>query len=105
MRAVRWSETALTQFEAAIAWLAERNATAADHLADRLEETVAALAKRPIGRPGYREGTYEKSVLKTPYLIVYSLFGGPDGELWIHRVFHTSQDWTGWTPHPDEDAQ
>ncbi len=105
MRAVRWSATALTQFEAAIAYLAERNALAADHLADRLEETVAALAKRPIGRPGYRDGTYEKSVLKTPYLIVYSLFGGPDGELWIHRVFHTSQDWTGWTPHPDEDAQ
>jgi toxin ParE1/3/4 len=105
VRAVRWSATALTQFEAAIAYLAERNALAADHLADRLEETVAALAKRPIGRPGYRDGTYEKSVLKTPYLIVYSLFGGPDGELWIHRVFHTSQDWTGWTPHPDEDAQ
>lgn len=105
MRAVRWSETALAQFEAAIAYLAERNAVAADHLADRLEETVAALAKRPIGRPGYREGTYEKSVLRTPYLIVYSLFGGPDGELWIHRVFHTSQDWTGWTPHPDETAQ
>lgn len=105
MRAVRWSETALAQFETAIGYLAERNAVLADHLADRLEETVAALAKRPIGRPGYREGTYEKSVLRTPYLIVYSLFGGPDGELWIHRVFHTSQDWTGWTPHPDEDAQ
>lgn len=105
MRAVRWSETALTQFEAAISYLAERNPVAAEHLADRLEETVAALAMRPIGRPGYCEGTYEKSVVKTPYLLVYSLFGGPDGELRIHRVFHTSQDWTGWTPHPDEDAQ
>ncbi len=105
MRSVRWSDTALNQFDAAVAYLTERNETAADRLADRLEETVAALARRPIGRPGYREGTYEKSVLKTPYIIVYSLLGGPDGELWIHRVFHTSQDWTGWTSKPDEDAQ
>lgn len=105
MRSVRWSDTALNQFDAAIAYLTQKNEAAADHLADRLDETVAALARRPIGRPGYCEGTYEKSVLRTPYLIVYSLLGGPDGELWIHRVFHTSQDWTGWTPHPDEDAR
>ena len=105
MRAVRWSNAALDQFDTAVAYLTERNAAAADDLADRLAATIKALAKRPIGRPGYREGTYEKVVLKTPYVIVYSLFGGPDGDLWIHRVFHTSQDWTGWTPLPDEEAQ
>ncbi len=105
MRSVNWSDTALTQFDSAIAYLAERNEVAADQLADRLEETVAALAKRPIGRPGYRDGTYEKAVTNTPYVIVYSLSGGPDGVLWVHRVFHSSQNWTGWTLRPDEDAQ
>ena len=104
MRAVRWSDTALSQFEAAIAYLSERNAEAADRLADRLEDCVMGLAKRPVGRPGHRDGTYEKSVLRTSYVVVYSLVGGPDGDLWIHRVFHSSQNWTGWTPYPDEDA-
>lgn len=102
MRSVQWSVAALDQFDGAVAYLTQKNAAAAERLADRLEETVAALARRPIGRPGYREGTYEKAVTGTAYVIVYSLVGGPDDALWIHRVFHTSQDWTGWSPNPDE---
>lgn len=102
MRSVQWSDTALDQFNTAVAYLTQQNAAAADRLADRLEETVAALSKRPIGRPGYREGTYEKAVVGTACVIVYSLIGGPDDALWIHRVFHTAQDWTGWSPLPDE---
>lgn len=105
MRSVQWSDIALAQFRSAVAYLTERNPVAADKLADRLGETVAALAVRPIGRRGHYDGTYEKLVLKTPYVIVYSLVGGPDDLLWIHRVFHTSQNWTGWTLDPDEIAQ
>ncbi len=104
MRSVRWSDTALDQFDNAVGWLTERNPAAADRLADRLEETVAGLSRRPIGRPGYREGTYEKAVLGTEYVIVYSLIGGPDDALRIHRVFHSAQNWTGWSPLPDEDV-
>ena len=105
MRTVRWSDTAIDQFDAAIAYLAERNPTAADTLADRLEETIDGLAKRPIGRPGHLEGTYEKAVLRTAYLTVYSLTGGPDGDIHIHRVFHTSQNWTSWWTEPDVEVQ
>ena len=104
MRSVRWADTALDQFDSAVAYLTERNPEAADRLADRLEETVAALARRPIGRPGHCEGTYEKTVVGTAYVVVYALIGGPDGELWVHRVFHTAQNWTGWSPDPEEDV-
>ena len=102
MRTVRWSAKALDQFDAAVAYLTRHNEEAADRLADRLSETVAALARRPIGRPGYCDGTYEKAVLGTSYVIVYALFGGSDGELWVYRVVHTAQNWTDWTPGPDE---
>jgi toxin ParE1/3/4 len=104
MRSVQWSDAALDQFEHAVAWLTERSPVAADRLADRLEETVAALTKRPIGRPGHREGTYEKAVLGTDYVIIYSLIGGSEDGLRIHRVFHTAQNWTGWSLLPDEEV-
>ena len=103
MRSVRWSDAAIDQFDAAIDYLAERNPNAAQALKDRLVETVAALAARPIGRPGYCEGAYEKTVLRTAYVIVYSLVGGPDDELRVHRVFHSAQNWTGWSPTPEDD--
>lgn len=104
MRGVRWSDTAIAQLDAAIAYLAQRNPDAAQALKDRIEETATALASRPIGRPGYCEGTYEKAVLRTAYVIVYSLVGGPDDELRIHRVFHSAQNWTAWSPTPEDDV-
>lgn len=100
MRRVDWSDTALEQFDVAIAYLTERNPSAADLLADRLEETVAALSRRPLGRPGYHDGTYEKAVLRTNYVVVYSLIGGTDNALRVHRVFHTAQNWRNWSPLP-----
>ena len=102
MRAIDWSQTAIDQYENAIAYLADRNLEAAERLAERIEATIDGLARRPIGRPGQREGTYEKAVLRTAYLVIYSLVGGPEGQLRILRVFHTAQDWTSWSPGPEE---
>ena len=102
MRAVDWSETAIDPYESAIDYLAERNPDAAERLAERTQTTIEGLARRPIGRPGQREGTYEKSVLRTAYLVIYSLVGGSDGQLRILRIYHTAQDWTAWSPGPDE---
>ena len=102
MRAIDWSERALDQYERAVGWLAERNPDAAERLAARIGATIEQLARRPIGRPGQIEGTYEKAVLRTAYLVIYSLMGGPDGQLRILRIHHTAQDWTAWSPEPDE---
>ncbi|HRO32672.1 MAG TPA: type II toxin-antitoxin system RelE/ParE family toxin [Brevundimonas sp.] len=105
MRSVRWSDAAIDQLDAAVDYLSDRNADAAQVLKDRIMDTVAALATRPIGRPGYCDGTYEKAVLHTAYVIVYSLVGGPDDALHVHRVFHTAQNWTGWSPNPEDEVQ
>ena len=43
-------------------------------------------------------------MLGTAYVVVYALIGGPEGELWVHRLFHTAQNWTGWSPDPEEDV-
>ena len=102
MRTVDWSETAIDQYENAIDYLAERNPDAAEQLAERIKATVEGLERRPIGRPGQREGTYEKAVLRTAYLVIYSLVGGPEGQLRILRIYHTAQNWTAWSPGPEE---
>ena len=103
MRVIEWSETALAQYGAAIDYLAERNPDAAQGTADRIRKTIDALAKRPIGRPGERPGTYEKAVLRTPYNVIYSLVGGADETLRLLRVYHTAQNWTDWSPLQNDD--
>lgn len=104
MRTVVWSGRGLVQLKAAIDYLAERNLVASQRLEARIAETVANLARRPIGRPGHQPETYEKRITDTPYLIVHELVGGPEGDLRILRLFHLSQDWTGWKPGPDDIA-
>jgi plasmid stabilization system protein ParE len=90
LRAVVWSSRASRQYLDALQFLAERNEPAAAKLAERIRDTVHALAIRPIGRPGHASGTFEKVVLKTSYLLVYELSGD---EIRVLRLFHTSQDW------------
>jgi plasmid stabilization system protein ParE len=92
-RPVLWSGKALVQFDAAIDYLAAHNLEAAQKLESRILETVAALSRRPIGRPGREPETYEKKITGTPYLVVYELDGKIIESLRILRLFHTSQDW------------
>lgn len=93
MREVVWSNHARVQYLSALQYLAERNEPAAETLAERIQATLLALAKRPIGRPGQAEGTFEKIVLKTSYLLVFELVGD---ELRVMRLFHMSQEWRSW---------
>ncbi|MES2862108.1 MAG: type II toxin-antitoxin system RelE/ParE family toxin [Pseudomonadota bacterium] len=93
MREVVWSSQARSQYLTALAYLTDKNETAAAKLFDRVEATTAGLAKRPIGRPGYAVGTFEKIVQQTSYIVVFELAGD---ELRVLRLFHMSQDWRGW---------
>ena len=90
MRDVIWSDDALDDLEAAFLHTAQDNRHAASLVADRIEAAVALLARHPIGRPGRVKDTYEKPVLKTPYIIAYTV---SDETLAILRVIHTSRDW------------
>jgi plasmid stabilization system protein ParE len=90
MRAIVWSDDALNDFDSALFYVAKDNNIAADLIADRVDSALKTLASIPIGHPGRVEGTYEKRVLKTPYIIAYAL---NEETLTILRVIHSSQDW------------
>ena len=44
-----------------------------------------------LGRPGLVEGTREKPVPRTPYIIVYELVG--DEELWVLTIIHARRQY------------
>lgn len=90
MRRLVWSESALADFERAILYIAEQDVSAARLVADRIDETARLLAEMPVGRPGRVIGTYEKSVLRTPYIFAYAV---SDHSVTILRVIHGSRDW------------
>ncbi len=101
MRTVVWSARAASQYLSALAYLADKNPPAADKLFECVEATAESLAKRPIGRPGYADGTFEKIIRDTSYILVFEL---PGDNLRILRLFHMSQDWRGWRD-AETDAQ
>ncbi len=90
MREVVWSSESLRDFDAAILHMAKDSRNTASIVADRIEAAVALLAEIPIGHPGRVVGTYEKRVLRTPYIIAYAL---TDDVITIVRIIHERQNW------------
>lgn len=70
-RPVTWAREALNDMREQIAFIAEDNPAAARRVADRLRDTGEALGESATGRPGRVTGTYEKSVIRLPYIISY----------------------------------
>jgi plasmid stabilization system protein ParE len=90
-RDVIWAPKALRDLGEQMSFIAADSQPAARLVRDRIHAAVERLAERPMGRPGRVSGTYEKSVLKTHYIIAYEL---PDERrLHILRVIHSSRDW------------
>ena len=90
MRRVEWSGAALTDFDEALAFLAGRDRRVADVIADRVGAACDALGRASTGRPGRVEGTFEKSVTRTSYVVAYAL---TDEAVTILRLIHTARDW------------
>lgn len=95
MRRIVWSDDALTEFDAAVAYVAQDNPTAATALLDKIDASVRSLADMPVGRPGRVSGTYEKPVVGTAYMVAYHL---AERTITILRVIHGRRDWPqgGW---------
>lgn len=91
MRRVIWAETALNDIDRNLSFISAESKSAAILVAERIDETVRMLAKRPIGRPGRMEGLYEKSVSKTSFIIAYKL---SETDITIRRIIHSAQNWT-----------
>ncbi|MGI2036428.1 type II toxin-antitoxin system RelE/ParE family toxin [Rhizobium panacihumi] len=93
-RPVTWAREALNDMREQIAFIAEDNPAAARRVADRLRDTGEALGEIATGRPGRVTGTYEKSVIRLPYIISYELRPIASREsVVILRVIHTARDW------------
>jgi toxin ParE1/3/4 len=94
-RAVHWSADALRELDAAIAYIAARNPTAARRVIAELRSAGDRLGQRAIGRAGRVPSTYEKTVTGRPYIIVYAIdtASGSPGRVVILRVIHTARDW------------
>jgi len=93
-RPVTWSREALDDVKKQVAHIAKDSPAAARRIADRIRDTGKALGGMAIGRPGRVTGTYEKSLIRLPYIIAYELrpIAGRESVV-IVRVIHTSQNW------------
>ena len=94
-RRIVWSETARSEYLAALRYIAERNPDAAARVARQIEETGASLAEFATGRPGRVRGTYERVVTGLPYILAYEIVAGPTGDeaVAILHVIHGARDW------------
>jgi toxin ParE1/3/4 len=88
---LRWTRLALTDFLEAQEYIAKDNPLAAQAIAQRIDEAARELLIHPsIGRLGQLDGTRERVVSRTPYLIVYRVAGD---EIELLRVWHGRRDW------------
>ena len=92
MRNVIWQPKALADFDAQIAFIAEKSPQGASLVADRIEAAVNLLAANAIGRPGRVPGTYEFFVPRTSHFIAYAFVPNSDA-LSILRIVHSARDW------------
>jgi plasmid stabilization system protein ParE len=96
-RPVQWSRDALDDIKRQIAYIAADNPAAARQVADRIRATGAVLGEMATGRQGRVRDTYEKLVVRLPYIIAYAITKQAGREtVSILRVIHAARDW------PDE---
>ena len=95
MRSVRWADSALDDFDAAIGFINDRDPRTARRVAGAIRTAASGLAERLTGRPGRVAGTYERSVHGLRYIIAYGLETAADGSdrVVILRVIDTARDW------------
>lgn len=94
-RPVYWSREALRDIKEQATFIAKDNPDDPRRVASRIRDTGNVLGDLPTGRPGRITGTYEKSLTRLPYIIVYELrlIAGRESVA-IVRVIHTSRDWS-----------
>jgi toxin ParE1/3/4 len=94
-RPVFWSEDALRELDAALAYIAARDRAAARRMLADLRGAGDGLGVMATGRPGRVPGTHEKTVSRRPYVLAYAIDALPGGEerVVILRVIHTSRRW------------
>jgi toxin ParE1/3/4 len=90
---IRVTEDAADDLENIKARIARDDAAAAERVVEQIRATIRVLAELPhLGHDGIVEGTYERTVSRTPFVIVYRIDLGSNDELIILRVPRSSQE-------------
>lgn len=90
-RDVVWSQEGLADLRNLFQFIARDSPRNAHKVADRIENSIDLISATPFGRVGRVPGTFEVSVAKIPFIIVYQL--PDDAALAVLCVIHTSRDW------------
>lgn len=90
---VRVTEDAASDLENITTYIGREDGVAAERVIDQIRNVMGLLAEWPhLGHDGIVEGTYERTVPRTPYVIVYRIDLGSQDELIVLRVPHAAQD-------------
>lgn len=92
MRRIVWSDSSREDYFHILRFIADDNPDAAERVVHAIEKTGNALGTFATGHPGRVSGTYEKSVTRLPYIIVYALTDN-DTAVTILQVIHTARNW------------
>jgi plasmid stabilization system protein ParE len=84
--AIEWGDQAATELEELLAYIAERNPSAANNVRDQIWSAVEHLSEYPqTGHPADELGVFIKPLSRYPYLVFYKVVGQ---ELHILHVRH-----------------
>jgi plasmid stabilization system protein ParE len=85
-------ETAVADIDALAAWIAKNSTQSARLVVQRILHTIERLGLFPeMGHEGRDEGTYERGVPDTPYIVVYEVRKKPSAVL-VVSVVHGARD-------------
>jgi len=90
---IRVTEDAADDLENIKARIAHDDVAAAERVVEQIRSTMRVLGELPhLGHDGIVQGTYERIVSRTPYVIVYRIDLGSKDEVIILRVPRSSQE-------------
>ncbi|MFC5344547.1 type II toxin-antitoxin system RelE/ParE family toxin [Brevundimonas staleyi] len=104
MTDLRWSDAAAAELTAAYDYIAQDDPRAALKVFNRIVAAAELVARRNIGRVGRRLGTFEKSVIGAPYVLIY-VRDEEQSETTITSVIHTARQWPPVLGADDVDLQ
>ena len=94
---VVWLPRAITTLAAQLDYIAQDNPRAAIEQGDRIAHQVDMLVQHPeMGRTGRQQGTRERVISRTPFIVIYRIKGE---RVELLRVLHGAQKW----PRSDPD--
>jgi toxin ParE1/3/4 len=90
---VRVTEDAAGDLETIKAYIGREDGVAAERVLAQIGGMIRLLGEWPhLGHAGIIGGTFERTVPRTPYVIVYRIDLGSQDELIVLRVPHGAQD-------------